>query len=508
MKEFTQLADLAAERLGGRTLEANDDFFAPKENLLKESQPVFIAGKYTSRGKWMDGWESRRRRTPGFDWCLIRLGLPGVIRGVLVDTSFFTGNYPERFSLEGCDLGKGHPYKNEKQRLPSEKTEWVTIFPETPLKGDTQNLFACGFAQRFTHLRFRIFPDGGVARLRVYGEAAPDLGAIGARLEIDLVAVENGGSVVAASDQHYGAPRNLLMPYRAKNMGDGWETKRRRGPGHDWVILKLGVPGTIRRVIVDTAHFKGNYPDSCSLEAACAENQVVDATNADSLAWEEVLPNTKLRANHRHVFAKLKHGRSVTHVRLLIFPDGGVSRLRLIGRPQVVADPTKSLNTFDRLPKQKAIKMLMDCCGSRKWAEQMVAYRPFVDATKLCAAADKIWFELEEKDWLEAFRHHPPIGGRHAKAKQSTTASRWSAKEQFAAQKASSETLEALATENQRYAEKFGYVFLICATGKSSEEILSALRRRMPNDRQTELRTAAEEQCKITRLRLEKLRAS
>jgi allantoicase len=508
MKEFTQLPDLAAERLGGRALEANDDFFAPKENLLKESPPVFIAGKYTSRGKWMDGWESRRRRTPGFDWCLIRLGLPGVIRGVLVDTSFFTGNYPERFSLEGCDLGKGHPYKKEKQRLPSEKTEWVTIFPETPLKGDTRNLFGCGFAQRFTHLRFRIFPDGGVARLRVYGEAVPDLGTIGARREIDLVAVENGGSAVAASDQHYGAPRNLLMPYRAKNMGDGWETKRRRGPGHDWVILKLGVPGTIRRVIVDTAHFKGNYPDSCSLEAACARNQAVDATNADSLAWEEVLPNTKLRANHRHVFAKLKLGRSATHVRLLIFPDGGVSRLRLIGRPEMVADPAKSLKTFDRLAKQKAIKMLMDCCGSRKWAEQMVAYRPFVDTTELFAAADRIWSELEEKDWLEAFRHHPPIGGRHAKAKQSTTASRWSAKEQSASQKASSETLEALATENQRYLEKFGYVFLICATGKSSEEILIALRRRMPNDRQTELRTAAEEQCKITRLRLEKLLAS
>ena len=507
MMDFTQLADLAAERLGGRVLEANDDFFAPKENLLKEWKPVFVEGKYTSRGKWMDGWESRRRRTPGFDWCLIRLGLPGIIRGVLVDTSFFTGNYPERFSLEGCDLGGRHPYKIEKQRLHSEKTEWAPIFGETALKGDSRNLFATGIEQRFTHLRFQIFPDGGVARLRVYGEVVPDLKAIGRR-EIDLVAVENGSSAVALSDQHYGAPRNLLMPYRAKNMGDGWETKRRRGPGHDWVILKLGVPGVIHRVVVDTAHFKGNYPDSCSLEAACAQGQVVDAASAESLAWEEVLPNTKLKANHRHVFDKLRNSRVATHVRFRIFPDGGVSRLRLFGRPEIAASPAASLDSFHRLSKRKAITTLMHCCGSRSWAEQLAERRPFADQSELVAAADKIWSGLAEKDWLEAFRHHPPIGGKRAKAKQSATASRWSAKEQSAAQAASPETLEALATENRRYAEKFGYVFLICATGKSSEEILYALRRRMANDPQTELRIAAEEQRNITRLRLEKLLAS
>jgi len=507
MKDFTQLADLAAERLGGRVLEANDDFFAPKENLLKEPKPIFIEGKYTSRGKWMDGWESRRRRTPGYDWCLIRLGLPGTIRGVLVDTSFFTGNYPERFSLEVCDLGGRHPYKEEKKRLHSEKTEWVPIFGETALKGDCRNLFPAGDERRFTHLRFRIFPDGGVARLRVYGEVAPDWKAI-ARREIDLVAVENGGSAVALSDQHYGAPRNLLMPYRAKNMGDGWETKRRRGPGHDWVILKLGVAGTIHRVIVDTAHFKGNYPDSCSLEAACAQDRVVDAASAESLVWEEVLPNTKLKANHRHVFDKIRHSHPATHVRFRIFPDGGVSRLRLFGRPEIAAHPAESLKNLNQLSRPNAIGTFMDCCGSRKWAEQMAQQRPFADDAQLFAAAERLWVELAEQDWLEAFRHHPPIGGKRAKAKQSATASRWSAKEQSDAQAASPETLKALATENRRYAEKFGYVFLVCATGKSSEEILNALRRRMPNDPQTELRMAAEEQRRIMRLRLEKLLAS
>jgi allantoicase len=314
MKDFTQLADLASERLGGRVLEANDDFFAPKENLLKESKPIFIEGKYTSRGKWMDGWETRRRRTPGHDWCILRLGLPGVIRGVVVDTSFFTGNFPERFSLEGCDLGERHPYSGEKSRLRSEKTKWIAIFPETSLKGDSRNLFAVERGGRFTHLRLKIYPDGGVARLRVHGEAVPGPGLF-SRAEINLVAVENGGSVVVSSDQFYGAPRNLLMPYHAKNMGDGWETKRRRGPGHDWVILKLGVPGTIHRVEVDTAHFKGNYPDSCALQAASAKNSAVDALNASSLPWEEVLPPTKLRANHRHLFTKLQHPGEATECR-------------------------------------------------------------------------------------------------------------------------------------------------------------------------------------------------
>jgi allantoicase len=504
MKDFTQLADLAAERLGGRVLDANDDFFAPKENLLKESNPVFIEGKYTSRGKWMDGWETRRRRTPGYDSCTIRLGLPGIIRGIVVDTSFFTGNYPERFSLEGCDLGERHPYAGETSRLRSEKIKWIQIFCETPLKGDSRNLFAVENGGRFTHLRLKIYPDGGVARLRVHGEAVSGTGLL-SRAEINLVAVENGGSIVVSSDQFYGAPRNLLMPYRAKNMGEGWETKRRRGPGHDWVILKLGVPGTIHRVEVDTAHFKGNYPDSCALQAASTKNSAADELNASSLAWEEVLPNTKLKANHRHIFTKLQHDGVATHARFQIFPDGGVSRLRLFGRPELPTDRRKALEKFNRLPRQRAIRTLLDCCGSKKWAQQMAALRPFAGESELFEAADKTWSTLAREEWLEAFLHHPPIGETRASAKQSATASRWSAKEQSSTQKAAPEVLEALAAQNRAYAERFGYVFLICATGKSSDQILNSLRQRLPNDPDSELRIAAEEQRRITRLRLEKL---
>src|SRR5262249_23156497 len=237
--EFTDLIDLASERLGGAVLFANDDFFAPKENLLKASDPVFIEGKYTDRGKWMDGWESRRRRTPGFDWCIVRLGLPGIIRGVVVDTSFFRGNYPEECSIEGCAVDR-RPAVDE---LTGEGMNWTSVLPQSELKGDSLNSFAIENDQRFTHLRFKIFPDGGVARLRVYGEVVPDFEALKARGEVDLAAAKNGGLVLSCSDMFFGHRHNLIMPGRAVNMSDGWETKRRRGPGHDWVVIKLGHPG-------------------------------------------------------------------------------------------------------------------------------------------------------------------------------------------------------------------------------------------------------------------------
>jgi allantoicase len=507
MNDFTKLANLASERLGAKVLAANDDFFAPKENLVKDSKPVFIEGKYTSRGKWMDGWETRRRRTPGYDWCIVRLGLTGKIRGIVVDTSFFTGNYPERFALEGCDLGNSVSVKNEKKQVESTATKWTEVFPETSLKGNSPNLFSVSNETKFTHLRLRIYPDGGVARLRVHGEAIPKLKRI-QQSEVDLVAVENGGSTVTSSDAFYGEPVNLLMPYPAKNMGDGWETKRRRGPGHDWVILKLGIPGVIERIEVNTAHFKGNFPESCSLEACYAQNTRTDDLCRESFEWQELLPRTKLRANARHIFRELTDSSAATHVRFHIYPDGGVSRLRLFGQAEKAASDQESVRKFNRLSKTALVKTLMDCCGSKIWAQQMAHRMPFVNLGELLSAADDIWSELNREDWLEAFWHHPPIGGKAAKAKQSATQKKWSAKEQSTAQKSSPETLAALAAENKAYADKFGYVFLIFATGKTSEEILAALRERMRNDTETELRIAAEEQRKITRLRLEKLLAS
>ncbi|MDQ4120278.1 MAG: allantoicase [Acidobacteriota bacterium] len=330
--DFSELIDLASERLGGAVLFANDEFFAQKENLLKLSAPIFIEGKYTDVGKWMDGWETRRRRSPRldekFDWCIIRLGLPGMIRGVLVDTSFFRGNFPSHCSIEACAVN-GHPTV---EQLLSEQTEWREILPTAELAGDSHNLFAVNSSERTTHFKLKIYPDGGVARLRAYGEVMPDWAALKRRdSEIDLAAAENGGFVLTASDMFFGHRHNLIMPGEAKDMSDGWESKRRRGEGYDWCVIKLGTAGRITRVEANTSHFKGNYPESCSIEVCQADND----SNLENATWQELLPNSKLQAHTRHIFEEeLKDCGVATHARFNIFPDGGVSRLRLFGRIQ------------------------------------------------------------------------------------------------------------------------------------------------------------------------------
>jgi allantoicase len=328
--EFIELLDLASERLGGAVLFANDEFFAPKENLLKASAPIWKEGKYTERGKWMDGWETMRRRSPRlgeeFDWCIIRLGVPGHIRGVTVDTSFFRGNFPSHCSIDACTAAAN----GDVSTLIADDSQWNEIVPKLELQGDSQNQFAIEFPRRVTHVRLKIYPDGGVARLRVYGEVLPDWDSIEKRdSEIDLAAAENGGTVPLASDMFFGHRHNLIMPGKAHNMSDGWETKRRRGPGHDWCIIKLGAKGRLTRAEVDTSHFKGNYPESCSIDVASA----ADGDSLESLKWEALLSNTKLRPHTIHVFEnELADIGNITHARLNIFPDGGVSRLRLFGR--------------------------------------------------------------------------------------------------------------------------------------------------------------------------------
>src|SRR4051812_40164423 len=334
--DFTELIDLASERLGGSVLVANDDFFAEKENLVKTSKPIFVEDKYTDRGKWMDGWESRRRRTPGFDWCLVRLGLAGRVRGVVVDTAFFRGNFPESCSIEACVA----PPNADVEELTSDETRWTEILPQSRLEGDSENPFAITSDERFTHLRFKIYPHGGVARLRVYGEVVPDWDAIRrAGGLVDLAAVENGGLVVATSDEFFGHRHNLIMPGRALDMSDGWETKRRRGPGHDWCVIQLGARGAVRRVEVDTAHFKGNFPESCSLEVCVRpEQRLAPEESYKEEDWRELLPRTKLQAHTRHFFEEeLSNAGEATHVRFRIYPDGGISRLRLYGSVADVA---------------------------------------------------------------------------------------------------------------------------------------------------------------------------
>jgi allantoicase len=328
MPDFNELVDLASERLGGAAIAANDEFFASRENLVKAARPVWREGEYTDRGKWMDGWETRRRREPGHDWCVVRLGLAGRIEGVIIDTSFFVGNHPEFCSLDGAAIDAGR----DRDPIQPESISWKEILPRTPLQGGSENRLPVLDVGRVTHVRLNIYPDGGVARLRVYGVVLPDWKRLAASgTDLDLAAIENGGRVVAASDMFFGSRHNMILPGPSRGMSDGWETRRRRGPGHDWAILQLGARGKISRVEVDTLHFKGNAPGSCSLEVVDAPG-TSDPTQA-GLRWLELLRETKLSPHTLHRFEReLGRAGDATHARLNIFPDGGVARLRLYGK--------------------------------------------------------------------------------------------------------------------------------------------------------------------------------
>jgi allantoicase len=333
MTRFTDLVDLAAERLGGAAVLANDEFFAPKENLLRAAPAEWREGVYTDRGKWMDGWETRRRRTPGHDWCIVRLGMPGIVRGVVVDTSYFRGNYPEQCSLDGCAVD-GTPSADSLAR----DHAWREILPKTSLQGDSRNEIAVEHDAPVTHVRLNIFPDGGVARLRVHGEVIPDWAALSRVGEVDLAALENGGWVVVCSDMFFGHRQNLILPGRSTHMGDGWETRRRRGPGNDWTIVRLGRPGSISRVEIDTDHFKGNAPGACSMSWCDAPRAGADALTSTAVTWHELLPRIDLQPHARHRFEReLQTVERASHVRLDIYPDGGVARLRVFGQPRSAA---------------------------------------------------------------------------------------------------------------------------------------------------------------------------
>ncbi|MDQ6608952.1 MAG: allantoicase [Bacteroidota bacterium] len=324
--EFTQLTDLAAERLGGKVLYATDDFFAEKENLIKAGRGIFITDKYTDRGKWMDGWESRRKRTAGHDWCVVQLATTGTIKGFDIDTNFFLGNHPPHASIQGARIEQDATINNW------ETINWIEILPKSPLDAGSQNFYECKTGESFNHIRLHIYPDGGVARLKVYGEVLKDWSKVKPDEEIDLVAAINGGKAIACNNMFFSAMSNLIMPGRGINMGDGWETKRNRTPGNkDWVILKLATQGTIDRIVIDTCHFKGNYPDSCSIEGCLSGDD--ESVIANEVAWQTILPQQKLSADCEHEFINEIINTSVfSHVRLTIYPDGGVSRLRLFGK--------------------------------------------------------------------------------------------------------------------------------------------------------------------------------
>lgn len=325
--EFIHLTDLAAEKLGGKVLLCSDDFFAEKENLIKPGRGIFIVDKYTDRGKWMDGWESRRKRTPGHDWCIIELATSGKIHGVDIDTNHFLGNHPPHASLEAA-------YLSDTENINWNNVEWKEVLMKSPLQPGAQNFFEITDRDIYTHVKLHIYPDGGVARLKVYGEVYKDWSKAAGGGLTDLAAATNGARAVLCNDMFFSHMNNLIMPGRGVNMGDGWETKRNRTPNNrDWVIVRLAHKGSIDKILVDTCHFKGNYPDSCLIEGCDIAYRDESRLDSDAIHWTTILPQCKLSADHEHFFEEeIKNKGPFTHVRLSIFPDGGVSRMRLWGR--------------------------------------------------------------------------------------------------------------------------------------------------------------------------------
>jgi allantoicase len=319
-----QHANLASADFGAKVLDCSDQFFAEADRMLQSSAPIFVVGKFDDHGKWMDGWETRRKRHGGYDFAVIRLGMPGMIKGVDIDTSHFTGNFPPAASIHACHCSDD----------PDEHTTWVEIVPATSLKGNSHHFIPLSGATAWTHLRLNIFPDGGVARLRVYGQPVCDWASKDPNALHEVSLLENGGRVVGFNDAHFGTPFRLIMPGRGVNMGDGWETRRRREPGHDWCIIALGHAATIEKIEVDTAHFKGNFPDRVSLQAAHAPALTDEAIITQAMFWPLLLAEQQTRMDEQHLYEG-KHVLPlgpVTHVKLNMIPDGGVSRLRIWGR--------------------------------------------------------------------------------------------------------------------------------------------------------------------------------
>jgi allantoicase len=315
------LPDLASRLLGGGVVWANDELFAAADNLVTAAPPSFEARTFGPKGQVYDGWETRRRRdraagTDPYDEAVVRLGAAGVVRAVVVDTAFFTGNFPPYASVEGCGM-EGHPDPGALAGA-----QWETLVPRSPLRGDAANVFAVNVPRRMTHVRLRIYPDGGVARLRVHGEVVPDPRFLVGGEGLDLAALEHGAAVVDCSDMFYGAPSNLIAPGLAGSMGEGWETRRRRDDGNDFVVVRLAAPGVVSLAELDTTHFKGNAPAAASLRGAYSPGGDAD--------WFDLLPRVALRPDTRHRFRVPPAG-AVTHVRLDVYPDGGMARLRLHG---------------------------------------------------------------------------------------------------------------------------------------------------------------------------------
>jgi allantoicase len=355
MTDFARLPDLASRDLGGAVVAANDEFFAARENLVL-SRPPAARTEFGHKGKEYDGWETRRRRTPGHDWAIVRLGAPGIVAGVIIDTAFFTGNYPPRASVDRAAV-EGHPSVDEVS-----KADWQPLLPLSDLAGNKHNYFPVYSDRRVTHVRLNIHPDGGVARLRVHGTAVADPRIVDAG-PLDLAALENGGRITGVSDAFYGRPAQLISRGLPRNMGEGWETRRRRGDGNDWVEVTLACEGVVTLAELDTSWFLGNAPGSASLTGIGPDGEV------------PLLPRTRLQPDTRHRFV-IARAPGVERVRLDVYPDGGMARLRLWGRPTTAGRAALGRRWFDALPDVQALEVLGSVGVPPQVAGRLVGARP------------------------------------------------------------------------------------------------------------------------------------
>ena len=324
MKKFisAKMINLADPRIGSKIIFKTDDFFAAAHRILKTDIPVFKDGLFDKHGKWMDGWETRRRRSKGYDYLVLKLGKPGKIFNIDIDTSHFNGNQPTHASLEGC-------FSRSK---PNKKTKWTRLLGKKKLGPNKNHNFKSQNKSTFNYIRLNIFPDGGVARLRLYGKIEIDKKTINNK-NINLTSVLNGASIVGCNNEHFGRAENIIAPGKGKNMGDGWETRRSRGKNFDWLIIKFGKPGLIKKLEIDTHHFKGNYPDSCSIQTAIINKDLSNNLIVkNSKNWKFILNKSKLSAHKKHVFKKfiIKRNKE-NYLKINIYPDGGIYRIRAFG---------------------------------------------------------------------------------------------------------------------------------------------------------------------------------
>ena len=398
---FAGLVDLASADSGGAAVACSDDSFASMDHLVRASPPVFDPHAFTDHGRLMDGWQGRRRNGRGHDWCIIKLGVAGTVHGVDIDTSHFHGDAAPFASIEGANV----PLNAESEALRSE-TEWTQIVAPFALQPNGQNLQSARTVSVWTHVRIRVFPDGGVARLRVWGEPAS---VADPNTEVDLACAQHGGQAMACSSTALGSPVNLLKRQPAIDIRDGWEPQRNRRLNGEWVVIRLGGPARIAEVVLDTKHFSGNHPERIRVDGIHWVAPPLPALLASS-AWKPIVESFEPAPDAPHLKSVNDAG-PWTHVRVHVGPDGGISRVRVYGSIDRESPSDPKLVAINAMTLAEAAGWFQAATGCPRWAQRMADCRPFTSRTQLCGLAEWNWWLMDESDWVAAMEADPGATG-------------------------------------------------------------------------------------------------